>query len=74
MQPVRSPTGVILHKGDEMPAKSQAQRQAAAIAKYHPKDLHKNNKDLLKMTGVQLHEFADTPEKGLPKKTKKGGK
>ncbi len=51
-----------------MPAKSKAQRQAMAIAEHHPEKLYKRNVNLKKMNKEQLHEFADTKEKGLPKK------
>jgi hypothetical protein len=49
-----------------MPADSKAQRIAMAIAEHHPEDLNEKNKGLLKMTHKQLHDFASTPEKGLP--------
>ena len=49
-----------------MPAESKAQRIAMAIAEHHPEDLNEKNKGLLSMTHKQLHEFASTPEKGLP--------
>jgi hypothetical protein len=51
-----------------MPAKSKAQRVAMAIAEHHPKDLYPRNKGLKKMTKSELHDFASTPEKGLPKR------
>ncbi len=54
-----------------MPAKSKKQRKAMAIAKHHPSKLYKRNKALLKMSKRQLHEFASTKEKGLPKKKKR---
>jgi hypothetical protein len=57
-----------------MPAKSKAQREAMAIAEHHPSKLSKKNKGMLKMTKSQLHEFAATKEKGLPRKVKKGKK
>lgn len=53
-----------------MPAKSKEQRQAMAIAEHHPEKLYARNKDLKKMSKEQLHEFAATKEKGLPKKKK----
>lgn len=37
-----------------------------AIAEHDPSKLKKANRGLLKMSHQQLHEFADTPEKGLP--------
>lgn len=49
-----------------MPAKSQAQQIAMAIAEHHPEKLHEENKGLLDMSHKQLHEFASTPRKRLP--------
>lgn len=46
-----------------MPAVSQAQRMAMAIAEHHPDKLYKKNKGLLKMSQGQLHDYAST--KGL---------
>jgi hypothetical protein len=54
-----------------MPAVSKDERKAMAIAEHHPEQLYKRNRALLRMTHEQLHEFADTPEKGLPKKKEK---
>lgn len=54
-----------------MPAKSKAQAVAARIAAHHPESLYKRNKGLAEMTMKQLHEFAATSTKGLPKKAKK---
>lgn len=51
-----------------MPAKSKKQRQAMAIAEHHPEMLYKRNRGMKKMNKSQLHEFAATPEKSLPKK------
>ena len=51
-----------------MPAKSKAQRRAMAIAEHHPSKLYKRNKGLKKMSKAQLRDFAETKEKGLPKK------
>ena len=53
-----------------MPAVSEKQREAMAIAEHHPSKLHKKNRGVLKMSHKQLHEFAST--KGLKKKKKKG--
>jgi hypothetical protein len=55
-----------------MPAVSKAMRRAAAIAKHHPSKLYARNRSLLKMTQGELHKYAATKEKGLPRK--KGGK
>lgn len=44
-----------------------------AIAEHHPEKLYKKNRDLLRMTHQQLHDFASTPEKGLPERKKKEG-
>lgn len=49
-----------------MPATSEAQRRAMAIAEHHPDQLYGRNRGLLKMTHTQLHDFASTKEKGLP--------
>jgi len=51
-----------------MPATSEAQRKAAAIAKHHPEKLYKRNRGLLKMTKKQLHHYASTKESELPAK------
>lgn len=51
-----------------MPAVSKKQRRAMAIAKHHPGKLYKRNRGLLGMSQEQLHEFASTKEKKLPKK------
>lgn len=42
-------------------------RRAAAIAEHHPEKLKARNASMLDMTQEQLHDFAATPEKGLPK-------
>lgn len=39
-----------------------------AIAEKRPEQLNPENKSLLKMSKKQLHEFASTPESGLPRK------
>jgi hypothetical protein len=44
------------------------QRRVMAIAEHQPEKLKKKNRGLLKMSHQQLHEFAATPERGLPKK------
>lgn len=49
-----------------MPAVSVAQRTAMAIAEHHPEELSAKNAGLKDMTHKQLHDFAHTPEKGLP--------
>jgi hypothetical protein len=41
-----------------------------AIAEHHPGELYARNKALLKMTPEQLHDFAATKQKGLPKRKK----
>ena len=51
-----------------MPALSQAQQQAMAIAEHNPSKLFKRNKGLLGMRKQQLHDFAATPRTELPKK------
>jgi hypothetical protein len=50
-----------------VPAKSEKQRKAAAIAKHHPEQLDERNKGLADMTDKQLGDFArkpSTPKKG----------
>lgn len=51
-----------------MPSTSQAQQIAMSIAEHAPSKLFKRNRGLLKMSHEQLHDFASTPRKGLPKK------
>jgi hypothetical protein len=55
-----------------MPALSIKQRRAMAIAEHHPEKLKAKNRGLLKMSHEQLHDFATTPETGLPKKRNRG--
>ena len=50
-----------------MPAVSKKQQMAMAIAEHEPDKLHAKNKGLLKMSHEQLHDFASTKRKGLPK-------
>jgi hypothetical protein len=54
-----------------VPAVSQKQQQAMAIAEHEPSKLHKSNMAMLKMSHKQLKEFASTQRKGLPKKASK---
>ena len=51
-----------------MPAKTQVQQQAMAIAEHNPNALYKRNRGLLKMSKEKLHEFASTKRKDLPKR------
>jgi len=51
-----------------MPAVSRAQQIAMAIAEHNPSKLNANNKGMLNMSHQQLHDFASTPTKGLPKR------
>lgn len=51
-----------------MPAVSQNQQIAMAIAEHDPGKLYKRNAGLKKMTMSQLHDFAATKRKGLPKR------
>jgi hypothetical protein len=41
-----------------------------AIAEHEPEKLYARNKAMLKMTPEQLHDFAATKQKGLPKRKK----
>lgn len=54
-----------------MPAVSKKQRRAMAIAEHHPGKLYKRNRGLKKMSKGDLHDFASTKEKGLPKKKRR---
>ena len=49
-----------------MPAVSEKQREAMAIAEHDPDKLYARNKGMKKMSHEQLHDFAKT--KGLKKK------
>ena len=55
-----------------MPAVSKKQRILMAIAEHHPSQVSAKNKAVLKMTKNQLHDFAATPEKSLPRKKPQG--
>jgi hypothetical protein len=55
-----------------MPSKSQDQEEAMAIAEHAPGKLYARNKGMLKMSHKELHDFAATPRKGLPKKVGSG--
>jgi hypothetical protein len=57
-----------------MPATSKAQRQLMAIAEHHPSEVSAKNRGVLKMSHQQLHDFAATKQKGLPKHVKQRGK
>ena len=61
-----------------MPAVSQKQQEATAIAEHEPDKLYARNKGLLGMRAQSLHDFAATPRKDLPEKLGaqrlKGGK
>ena len=50
-----------------MPATSKSQAIAAAIAEHQPGKLYARNKAMLGMTHKELHKFASTKRKGLPK-------
>lgn len=55
-------------------AKSKAQRQAMAIAEHHPEKSY--YPQMTKMKREDLHSFASTQEKGLPKykRSRKAGR
>lgn len=57
-----------------MPALSIKQRRLMAIAEHHPEKLR--DRSVLRMDHQQLHDYAATPERGLPRKkaNKYGGK
>ena len=50
-----------------MPAVSQAQRRLMALAEHSPEQVHARNRGVLAMSQGQLHDFAATKERGLPK-------
>lgn len=54
-----------------MPALSVKQRRLMAIAEHHPSQVQAKNKGVLKMSHQQLHDFASTKEKNLPKSVSK---
>ena len=56
-----------------MPAGSIAQRKFFAIMEHHPEEARAKR---INMTKSQMHDFASTPEKGLPyrKKPAKAGR
>jgi hypothetical protein len=54
-----------------MSATSKTQQQVMAIAEHAPGKLYSRNRGLLKMTHQQLHDFASTSRKGLPKRKHK---
>ena len=51
-----------------MPAVSRKERRAIAIAEHEPGKLYARNRAMLKMSHQQQHDFAATPERGLPEK------
>jgi hypothetical protein len=51
-----------------MPAVSEAQRTAMAIAEHNPGKLYARNRGLLKMSKPKLSEFASTKSNGLPRR------
>ena len=57
-----------------MPALSVKQRELMAIAEHHPSEVRSENRGVLKMSHQQLHDFASTPERGLPLSVKKASK
>lgn len=54
-----------------MPADSKAFRRLAAIAEHNPSKVSKKNRSVLSMSKSQLHDFASTPESGLPEHSHK---
>jgi hypothetical protein len=53
-----------------MPALSVKQRRMMAIAEHHPEKLYGRNRGVMNMSSSQMHDFAATKEKGLPKRKK----
>lgn len=54
-----------------MPSTSQAQQRLMAIAEHNPSAVYGKNRGVLRMSMKQLHDFATTSRKGLPKRVKK---
>lgn len=54
-----------------MPAVSEKQREAMAIAEHEPGKLYKRNRGMLSMTHKQLHDFATKYKKGVEKAGKR---
>ena len=58
-----------------VPSESQAQQRLMALAEHDPSKVSAKNRGVLKMSHDQLHDFAVTKRKGLPKRAaKKEGK
>jgi hypothetical protein len=55
-----------------MPSLSKAQQALLALGEHHPEKVRPENRDVLKMSHSQLHDFASTPTKGLPEHVRKG--
>lgn len=51
-----------------MPSESKAQQALMALAEHHPEQVNAENRGVLKMSKKDLHDFASTPTKNLPKK------
>lgn len=56
-----------------MAATSVAQRRLFAVAEHDPSALSPKNKGLADLSHKTLHDFAATPEKGLPEHKADGG-
>lgn len=54
-----------------MPAVSQKQQRLMAIAEHHPEMVKSKNRGVLKMGHEELHHFAATKRKNLPKRARK---
>lgn len=50
-----------------MPSLSVPQRRLMGLAEHHPEEVSAKNRGVLKMSHRQLHDFASTSEKDLPK-------
>ena len=80
MKPVNgqvSPRRLIRRKWDKIiPAISEKQRVAAAIALHHPEKLYERNKDLLEMGKEKLRHYALKKKKsrGLKRRNKYASK
>lgn len=50
-----------------MPAVSKNQQKLMGLAEHNPSAVYSKNKSVLKMSHKQMHDFAATKTKGLPK-------
>lgn len=56
-----------------MPAVSVAQRKLVAMREHNPGAIYARNRGILGMKMSDAHDFASTPEQGLPEHVQKKG-